>query len=70
MLYSINWPNLIVWMPLLLEILDNMCIAIVSFPGRDAINFETNLIYLIKPFFYMTKNSRQKFKYLENEKNC
>ena len=29
MLYSINWPNFIVWLPLLLEILGNMCIAIV-----------------------------------------
>ena len=29
MLYSINGPNFIVWLPLLLEILGNMCIAIV-----------------------------------------
>ena len=29
MLYSINCPNLIAWLPLLLEILCNMCIAIV-----------------------------------------
>ena len=28
MLYSINWPNGIAWLPLLLEILSNMCIAI------------------------------------------
>ena len=28
-LYSINWPSFIVWLPLLLEILGNMCIAIV-----------------------------------------
>ena len=28
-LYSINWPNFIVWLPLLLEILGNMYIAIV-----------------------------------------
>ena len=27
--YSINWSNLIVWSPLLLEILGSMCIAIV-----------------------------------------
>ena len=45
------------------------CIAIISFPGCDVINFEINLICLIKPFFYKTKNSRQKFKYLENEKS-
>ena len=28
MLYSINYPNFIARLPLLLEILDNMCIAI------------------------------------------
>ena len=28
MLYCINWPNSIAWLPLLLEILGNMCIAI------------------------------------------
>ena len=28
-LYSINLPNFIAWLPLLLEILDNMCIAMV-----------------------------------------
>ena len=64
----VNWSNFIVWLPLLLEILANMCIAIVCFPGCDVINFEVNLIFLIKPFFYMTKMSKQKFKYLENKK--
>ena len=68
-LYALNWANLIAWLLLLLEILVNMCIAIVFFPGFDVITFEINLICLIKPFFYMTKNSRQKFKYLENEKS-
>ena len=68
MLYSINWPNLIVWSPLLRETPDNMCIAIVHFPGCDVINFEIDLIFLINPFFYMTKKSRQIFKYLQNEK--
>ena len=32
-------------------------------------NFEVNFIILIKPFLYMTKKSRQKLKYLENEKS-
>ena len=32
-------------------------------------NFEIDLVFLIKPFFCMTKKSRQKFKYLENEKS-
>ena len=67
MLYSINWPNFIIWLPLLLEILCNRCIATVCFPGCDVINFENNLIFLIKPFSYITKKSIQKFKYLENE---
>ena len=29
-LYSFNWPNCIVWLPLLCGILDNMCTVIVS----------------------------------------
>ena len=45
-----------------------MCIAIVCFSGCDVINFEINLIFLIKPFFYMTKKSRQTFKYLAHKK--
>ena len=43
-------------------------IAIFSFPGCEVIIFES-IIFLIKPFFYMTENSRQKLKYLENEKS-
>ena len=35
--------------------------------GCGVINFEINLVFQIKPFFYMTKKSRQKFKYLENK---
>ena len=68
-LYSINWRNFVVWLPLLLEILDNMFIAIVCFPGCDVKNFEINVIFLIKPFFSMNKKSKQKFKYLEIEKS-
>ena len=59
MLYSINWPNLIAWLFLLLEILINMCIAIVCFPRFDVINLEIELIFLIKSLFYMNKESRQ-----------
>ena len=70
-LYSIKIIiiNFIVWLLLLLEIMENMCITIVYLPGCDVINFEINLIFLIRLFCYMTKKSRQKFKYLENEKN-
>ena len=64
-LYSIKWPNFFVSNIRLYS----MCIAIVCWPSCDVINFEINLIFLIKPFFNITENSRQKFKYLENEKN-
>ena len=46
-----------------------MCIAIVCVPGCDVINFEIILIFQIKTIFYMTKKSRQNFKYLEKEKS-
>ena len=32
MLYSINLPNFIAWLPIRLEILGSMCIAIVCLP--------------------------------------
>ena len=69
MLYSIIWPYFIVWLPSRLEISANMCIGIVCSPGCDVINFEINLLFPVKSFFYMTKRSRHKFKYLENEKS-
>ena len=68
MLDSINWPNFIAILPLLLEILGNICITIVCQPGCDVIKFEINFIFLFKPFRYMTRKSRQEFKYLDNEK--
>ena len=68
-LYSVNLPILIVRLLLLLELLGSMCILIVCFPGCDVRNFEINLVFLIMPCFYMIKLSRQKFKYLENEKS-
>ena len=50
------------------ETLWNRCIVIVCEAGCEVINFEINLILLLKIFFsYMTKKSRQKFKYLESE---
>ena len=69
MLYSIYWPNFNVWLPLFLDILVNMCITIVCEPGCYVIKFEINLIFLIKMFCYMTKKSRQKLKYNENERS-
>ena len=58
MLYFINCLNFIVWLSLLLEILVNMCSAVVCFSGCDVINLAINLIFQIKLFFYMNKNSR------------
>ena len=45
-----------------------MCTAIVCFSDRDVVNFQINLIVLVKPIFCMTKESRQKLKYLKNKK--
>ena len=69
MLHSINWPNFIASLPLLLQILGNICVAIVCFPAYDVTNFEINLIFLIKSLWYRNKKSRQKLKYIENEKS-
>ena len=68
MLHTFNLPNFIIWMPLLLEILGSMCIVIVCLPDCDVINFEINLIFLIKPFFYMTKKSRQNLNILRKKR--
>ena len=46
-----------------------MCNTVVCFHGCDAMNFKVSLIFLIKPFFYMTKKSRQKSNYLENKQS-
>ena len=69
MLYSINWPNSVAWLPLLLEILGNMCIVIICYPICGVINFEINLSLLITPFLYITKKAGQKRKYLKNERS-
>ena len=50
---TINWSNLILWLPLSLEVLSNMCIAITCLPGCNVTNFETNLIILMKSSFYI-----------------
>ena len=65
----IIWRNSIAGLPLVLEILANISVTNVCFPGCDVINFEINLTFLIKPFLYTTKKSGQKFKYFDNEKD-
>ena len=60
MLYSINWPNLIAWLSLLLEILVNVCIAIVCQPSYDVINFKINLVFPIKSFFIHDQKFKRK----------
>ena len=59
LLYYIKWPSFIVWLPLLLEIWGNNCIAIF-FLSLWRQNFEVSLISIIMLFFCMTKKSRQK----------
>ena len=34
-----------------------MCLAVVCIPGCEVINFEINLIFLIKPSYYINKNT-------------
>ena len=55
MLYSINQTNSVVLFHLLLDLLGNMCIATVCFPGCYFINFVIKLIFLIKLISYMNK---------------
>ena len=68
-LYSINLPNFIVWLALLLKISGNMWNAIICCPVCKVTDFEMNLSFLIKPFSCMIKEVRRKFKYLQNKKS-
>ena len=64
-LYSIKWPNFIIWLPVRLEILGNMCTVIIWFPVGGIINFETSLSLLIWFFSFMTNlNIVRKKKFL------
>ena len=60
LLYSINWPNFIACLLLLLDILSNICIAIACYPGCDIMDFETNLIFLIERGFFTLPKSHDK----------
>ena len=50
-LFSIKWPNFIFWLLLLRKMFGKIYIVIVYWPGCNVINYEINLIVLIKPFF-------------------
>ena len=62
MLFPINWSSFIALLPLLFEMLCNMCIVIIFFPVYYVINFESNLTSLIKPFYHMKKKLGEKSK--------
>ena len=61
--------NMGAWQASLVEILCNICLVIICFQVYNVTNFEITLRFLIKPFSYMTKESRQKCKYLTNKKS-
>ena len=73
MLYSIRPYFLKYWAICVLQLCCNYCNYVycnyVLQSGCEVINFEINLIFLRKPFFCMTKESSQTFKYPENEKS-
>ena len=58
LLYSITWPNFIVWLPLLREILGNMFNVIVSQVVKSS--FEINLLFLIKRFLLHDQKVKKK----------
>ena len=55
-------------LPLLLEILGNICIVIICCQVCDAINFESNQSFLIKLLLYITKKSGQNCKYIKTKR--
>ena len=58
--YSIIRKNLTVLLPLLREILCNMCFVIVCETGCEVIIFEIDLIFLIKLFFLYAQKTKTK----------
>ena len=58
--YSIIRKNLTVLLPLLREILCNMCFVIVCETGCEVIIFEIDLIFLIKLFFLYVQKTKTK----------
>ena len=46
-----------------------MFLEITCFPACEATNFESNIGFFVKEFYYMTEKSGKKFKYFKNTKN-
>ena len=66
MLYSINWPNFIIWSSLLLEVSGKMCIFICC-PFCDVMNLKLALVFW--PSHFPTRpKAKQAFKCLKNVK--
>ena len=60
MLYSINWPNFIVWIVFTAwDIGKHVFQMLVSHVEINFPDFEINFDFLIKQFFYISKKSRQ-----------
>ena len=66
MLYFINRPNFITLFLLFLEILDSICVAVVSFPGCDAIFLKISINFLVA--FIYDRKIKTEIEYLENKK--
>ena len=65
-LYSINWPNVIAWVPLLWDIGQYAyCNCLLT----NIINFKTDLSLLIQPLSNINKKSGQKLKNIKNKKS-
>ena len=65
-LYSINWPNFIIWSSFLLEVLGKMCIFICC-PFCDVMNLKLALVFW--PSHFPTRpKAKQAFKCLKNVK--
>ena len=67
-LYYINRPNFFVWLPLFLEILDNMCISIVSRSVKSSILKLTLLSYQ-GVFLHDQKRQDKNLNILKAERN-
>ena len=67
-LYSIDRMNFIVWLLLLHEKLDNICILIVIIPAYDVINFET-LVFSSSHFLHNQKSQDKNLNILRTKRH-